>query len=96
MIRTIAAATAGSWAATAVVIRGGHWTFTRAGVPSVGSIKITVISSWLVMAPLARGVVAWQGRLLSGLGHGFRWWFTVGAAPTQSGIFRPIVLPPSL
>ena len=70
----------------------GHWTLTRAGVPSVGSIKITVISSWLVMAPLARGVVAWQGRLLSGLGPGFRWWFTVGAAPTQSGIFRPIAL----
>jgi hypothetical protein len=26
-------------------------------VPSVGSIKITVISSWFVMAPLASGVV---------------------------------------
>ena len=37
-----------------MVIRGGHWTLTRAGVPSVGSIKITVISSWFVMAPLAR------------------------------------------
>ena len=27
------------------------------GVNLQGSIKITVISSWLVMAPLARGVV---------------------------------------
>jgi hypothetical protein len=31
--------------------------FTRAGVLSMGSIKITVISSWLVMVPLASGVV---------------------------------------
>jgi hypothetical protein len=43
-----------------------------------------------------RGGMIGQGRLLSGLGPGFRWWFTVGAAPTQSGIFRPIALPPSL
>jgi hypothetical protein len=39
--------------AAAVVGRSGQCTRTRAGVPSVGSIKTTVISSWLVMWPEA-------------------------------------------
>jgi hypothetical protein len=63
----------------------------RASVPSVGLIKITVISSWLVMAPLARGRggMIGQGRLLSGPGPGFRWWFTVGPPRLSRGYFAP-------
>jgi hypothetical protein len=57
MMRTIAAATAGYCVAAVVVGRSGQCTRTSGGVLSVGSIKITVISSWLVMALLARGVV---------------------------------------
>ena len=43
--------------AAAVVGRSGQCTRTSGGVPSVGSIRITVISSWLVMMPLARNLI---------------------------------------
>jgi hypothetical protein len=50
-------------------------------VPSVGSIKITVISSWLVMAPLAKVVMLLKG--LDSLQSGSRPW--AGSCNTTQG-----------
>jgi hypothetical protein len=68
------AATDGYAVAVVVVIRGGHCSRTRAGVQSVGSIKITVISLWF--GDLARNE-------LSSFGH----W---DLASVLSGIPRPV------
>jgi hypothetical protein len=61
--------------AAAVVGRSGQCTRTIGGVPSSGSIKVTVISSWLVMGPEANWMWMIGSRQVPTCrGSGSRYW----------------------